>query len=184
MFKKFLLSAFFGATLVLTGCSTSNDGAADSALVEDPTSDSSISGMEDGAVIVGDNYQSGNDGLNLTAEQRAKLEALKQDSVIHFGFDSDAIPNTYVSMLQAHAQFLRDTPKVTVIIEGHTDERGTPEYNVALGERRARSVATYLMNLGVSASQLSIVSYGKEKPLVNGHDESAYSRNRRAVIAY
>lgn len=185
MLKKILFSFFFGMTLMLTGCATSNEGVGDSALVEDPTStDNEILGMEEGAVIVGDNYQSSNESVSMTAEQKAKLEALKQDAVIHFAFDSDAIPNNYISVLQAHAQFLRDTPIVTVIIEGHTDERGTPEYNIALGERRARSVASYLMNLGVSANQLSIVSYGKEKPMVNGHDENAYSRNRRAVISY
>src|SRR5574344_1028551 len=170
MFKKFLQCMFLGALIAsLTACSTTDEGGAN---------------VEDCAIIVGDNYSSGNSGLNLSPEQRAKLEALKQDSTIYFAFNSEAIANNYVALLQAHAEFLRDNPSVTAIVEGHTDERGTPEYNVALGERRTRSVAQYLINLGVSADQLSIVSYGEEKPLDPGHSESAWSKNRRAVIVY
>ena len=66
----------------------------------------------------------------------------------------------------------------------HTDERGTPEYNIALGERRARSVARYMQNLGVDINQMSVVSYGEEKPVDPGHNESAWSQNRRAVLNY
>lgn len=86
--------------------------------------------------------------------------------------------------MQAHAQYLRDNPDSRIIIEGHTDERGTPEYNIALGERRARSVARYMQNLGVDVNQLSIVSYGEEKPVDPGHAESSWQKNRRAVINY
>jgi peptidoglycan-associated lipoprotein len=69
-------------------------------------------------------------------------------------------------------------------VEGHADERGTPEYNIALGERRAKAVVTYLENLGVSSSQLSVVSYGEEKPVANEHTEAAFAKNRRAVLVY
>ena len=86
--------------------------------------------------------------------------------------------------MQAHAKYLKSNPEARVIIEGHTDERGTPEYNIALGERRARSVARYMQNLGVDVNQLSIVSYGEEKPAVDGHNEAAWSQNRRAVLNY
>ena len=79
---------------------------------------------------------------------------------------------------------MRENPDAHIIIEGHTDERGTPEYNIALGERRARAVARYMQNLGVDVNQLSIVSYGEEKPLVVGHNENAWAKNRRAVINY
>ena len=71
-----------------------------------------------------------------------------------------------------------------MIIEGHADERGTPEYNIALGERRAAAVKSYLQANGASGEQLSIISYGKEKPAVLGHNEAAYAKNRRAVITY
>lgn len=183
MFKKFLQCLLLGALISsLTACSTTDESGA---IVEDPTgSGEQVSNVEDGAIIVGDNYVSQNGNLNLTPEQRAKLEALKQDSTVFFGFNSEAIDNRYISLLQAHAEFLRDNPSIKAIVEGHTDERGTPEYNVALGERRTRSVAQYLMNLGVSADQLSIVSYGEEKPLDPGHSEAAWSKNRRAVIVY
>ncbi|MGQ7179132.1 peptidoglycan-associated lipoprotein Pal, partial [Escherichia coli] len=84
----------------------------------------------------------------------------------------------------AHANFLRSNPSYKVTVEGHADERGTPEYNISLGERRANAVKMYLQGKGVSADQISIVSYGKEKPAVLGHDEAAYSKNRRAVLVY
>ena len=87
-------------------------------------------------------------------------------------------------MLDAHAAFLRNNPSYKVTVEGHADERGTPEYNIALGERRANAVKMYLQGKGVSADQISIVSYGKEKPAVLGHDEAAYAKNRRAVLVY
>ncbi|MDY5779035.1 MAG: peptidoglycan-associated lipoprotein Pal [Succinivibrionaceae bacterium] len=188
MFNKllevFVLSVFL---VTLTSCATSSEDPNGNAIVEDPTSSSEdISNLEDGAVIVGDDYVSENAQTQgqLSAEQRAKLEALKQDATIYFGFDSENIGSQYVAILQAHAKFLSDNPSIKVIIEGHTDERGTPEYNVALGERRTRAVAQYLMNLGVSIDQLSIVSYGEEKPLDPNHNESAWAKNRRAVITY
>ncbi len=184
----------------MTACSTTDDSASNStddngdnsAIVEDPTaSGDTMTNVEDGAIIVddgaiivGDDYVSQNATVPVAGEQRAKLEALKQDATIYFAYNSEAIANNYLALLQAHAQFLRDNANVSVIIEGHTDERGTPEYNVALGERRTRSVAQYLMNLGVSANQISIVSYGEEKPTDPGHNESAWSKNRRAVIIY
>ncbi len=89
-----------------------------------------------------------------------------------------------MGVLQANAKYLRSNPDARVVVEGHTDERGTPEYNIALGERRARSVARYLQNLGVDVNQISVVSYGEEKPVDPGHDESAWSKNRRAVLNY
>ena len=76
------------------------------------------------------------------------------------------------------------TQALNVVIEGHADERGTPEYNIALGERRAKAVETYLMNMGVNGSQLSVVSYGEEKPMVKDRTEAAFAKNRRAVLVY
>ncbi len=75
-------------------------------------------------------------------------------------------------------------PGKKVVIEGHYDQRGTPEYNIALGERRAQSVQTYLLNAGVSSSQVTVVSYGEEKPAVMGSSEYAFAQNRRGVIVY
>ncbi len=87
-------------------------------------------------------------------------------------------------MLDAHAAFLRNNPSYKVTVEGHADERGTPEYNIALGERRANAAKMYLQGKGVNGEQISIVSYGKEKPAVLGHTEADYAKNRRAVIVY
>ena len=121
-----------------------------------------------------------------TAEElaRQQLEQLKQQNIVYFGFDKYDISSDYANLLDAHAAFLRSNPSVRITVEGHADERGTPEYNIALGERRANAVKMYLQGKGVSADQLSIVSYGKEKPAVLGHDEAAYAKNRRAVLVY
>lgn len=119
------------------------------------------------------------------AEQmRQKMEALRRENTVYFDFDKSTIRPEFAEVLQAHGEFLRANPSVRVTIEGHTDERGTPEYNIALGERRALSVVQYLQNLGVSAGQLSTVSYGEEKPAVRGTNEAAYAQNRRAVLVY
>ena len=105
-------------------------------------------------------------------------------NTVYFGFDKYNIEGEYVQILDAHAAYLTATPSAKVLVEGNTDERGTPEYNIALGQRRAEAVKGYLAGKGVEAGKLSTVSYGEEKPAVQGHDEAAYSKNRRAVLAY
>ncbi|WP_105200491.1 MULTISPECIES: peptidoglycan-associated lipoprotein Pal [unclassified Pseudoalteromonas] len=121
-----------------------------------------------------------------TAEEklRKKFEELRQQQVIHFDFDRATIQSKYAELLQAHAQFLIQNPSVKVLIEGHADERGTPEYNIALGESRGQSVEKYLLSLGVSANQMSVVSYGEEKPMIKARNEEAFAQNRRAVLVY
>ena len=119
------------------------------------------------------------------AEQmRQKLEALRQENTIYFDFDKATVRPEFIETLQAHGAFLTANPSVRVTIEGHSDERGTPEYNIALGERRAQAVVQYLQNVGVSAGQISTVSYGEEKPVVRETNEAAYAKNRRAVLVY
>jgi peptidoglycan-associated lipoprotein len=126
----------------------------------------------------------------MTPEQKAeeqlrqKYEALRQEQIIYFGFDTATIQGQYGELLRAHAEFLVKNPSVKVLIEGHADERGTPEYNIALGEHRGQAVEKYLQSLGVSASQMSVVSYGEEKPMVKSRTESAFAKNRRAVLVY
>jgi len=126
----------------------------------------------------------------MTPEQQAeeqlrqKYEALRQEQIIYFGFDTATIQGQYGELLRAHAEFLVKNPSVKVLIEGHADERGTPEYNIALGEHRGQAVEKYLQSLGVSASQMSVVSYGEEKPMVKSRTESAFAKNRRAVLVY
>ncbi|MGP1871223.1 MAG: peptidoglycan-associated lipoprotein Pal [Arsenophonus sp.] len=109
---------------------------------------------------------------------------LQSNNIVYFDFDKSDIDIEYEDILNKQAIFLRENPSVNIIIEGHTDERGSPEYNIALGERRANIIKIYLQSKGVNSNQVSIVSYGKEKPAIYGHDESIFSKNRRAVIIY
>ena len=120
---------------------------------------------------------------SLSKEALEQLQKLQQINTVYFDYDKYNVKSEYETLLNAHAVFIRST-NLNVVIEGHADERGTPEYNIALGERRASAVKSYLQGNGVSGEQLSIVSYGKEKPAVLGHNEAAYAKNRRAVITY
>lgn len=103
--------------------------------------------------------------------------------IVFFEYDSDEITATAEQKLEAKAAVLRANPGVRLRIEGHCDQRGSTEYNLALGQRRAEAVRAYLVNLGIDGSRLSTLSYGKERPLVEGDDEEAYARNRRAEFA-
>ena len=99
---------------------------------------------------------------------------------IHFEFDRSNLLPEAQEILRSKAQWLRDNPDVLVIIEGHCDERGTNEYNLALGDRRANSAKAYLVDLGIAGSRLTCISYGEERPLDYGHNEEAWAKNRRA----
>jgi peptidoglycan-associated lipoprotein len=123
-------------------------------------------------------------GLSDAEQLRQQLEALRQQNTIYFDFDKSEIRSEFASVLDAHAAFLRARTTISVTIEGHTDARGTPEYNIALGERRGQSVQKYLENLGVAAGQMSVVSYGEEKPVDAGNTEESFAKNRRAVLVY
>jgi peptidoglycan-associated lipoprotein len=98
---------------------------------------------------------------------------------IYFEYDSAALVPEAREVLKRKAEFLRGNPNVSVIIEGHTDDRGTVEYNLALGERRAASAMSFLVDLGIPESRLTTISYGKEKPANPGHNETAWAANRR-----
>ena len=99
---------------------------------------------------------------------------------IYFEFDKSTLTPMAQDTLMRHAAWLRENPNATVTIEGHADERGTNEYNLALGESRALAAKNYLVSLGVSASRLSVISYGEEKPAAMGSNEEAWAKNRRA----
>lgn len=101
-------------------------------------------------------------------------------SDVFFSFDSFLLSEEARRILERNAEWLRSHPEAQVVIEGHCDERGTVEYNLALGERRAQSAKDYLVNLGISADRLFTISYGKERPFVLGHTEEAWAQNRRA----
>jgi peptidoglycan-associated lipoprotein len=99
---------------------------------------------------------------------------------IRFEFDSAVLLDGARATLERHAEWLRGYPTVTILVEGHCDERGTVEYNLALGERRATAAMEYLVSLGIPPNRLKTISYGKEFPLDSGHNEEAWARNRRA----
>ncbi len=112
----------------------------------------------------------------------AGSESITDDWTVHFGFNEYTIESSDRDRLQKAAESLKKgAAKVTV--EGHCDERGSTEYNLALGERRAQSVKSYLQKLGVNGKRLATVSYGKERPLDPGHNEDAWAKNRRGAIA-
>jgi peptidoglycan-associated lipoprotein len=102
----------------------------------------------------------------------------------YFDLDSYSVSADDRSTLAAHAKYLLSDPKRHLLIQGNTDERGTTEYNLALGQKRSEAVMRTLTTLGVPESQLEAVSFGKEKPLVEGHDETAWSKNRRVDLVY
>ncbi|MFZ5697844.1 MAG: peptidoglycan-associated lipoprotein Pal [Pseudomonadota bacterium] len=104
--------------------------------------------------------------------------------VVYFAFDRAEIPQAAYATLKAHAKHLAGNPAARLTLEGHADERGTPEYNVALSERRAASVVNFLTLNGAKAAQIEVVSFGEEKPAELGHDELSWAKNRRAVLSY
>lgn len=104
--------------------------------------------------------------------------------VIYFDFDSTEIKPEFREIIEAHGRYLAEHPEVSVTLEGHADERGTREYNMALGERRAKAVRRFLAAQGASFAQMSVVSYGEERPVAFGHDEESWRLNRRVEIVY
>ncbi|EKO3858142.1 peptidoglycan-associated lipoprotein Pal [Vibrio harveyi] len=157
--------------MAMTACSSSDDAASN-------TGAETNTGAAETTVVtpIDQNGQ--------LTEQELKEQALRETQTIYFAFDNSTIAGDYEEMLAAHASYLSKNPDLKVTIEGHADERGTPEYNIALGERRAEAVSNYLQALGVQADQISIVSYGEEKPLLLGQSEEVYAKNRRAVLVY
>ena len=104
--------------------------------------------------------------------------------IIYFVYDSSEVQPEYLPVIVSHANFLAANKGKTVVLEGHADERGSPEYNIALGEQRAQTVAKLMKLQGVSDAQIQIVSFGEEKAAVTGHDENAWQQNRRVEITY
>lgn len=140
-----------------------------------------------GATTSGIGSEAGGAGTNagaaLTAQQQA-LADLKAKSVVYFDYDSSEIRAEYLDVVAAHAAYLVKYPAARVRLEGHTDERGSREYNIGLGERRGQAVRKALMLQGVADAQVATVSYGEERPAVEGSDEAAYAQNRRVELAH
>ncbi len=103
---------------------------------------------------------------------------------VYFDFDSDLVKDQYRDLIRAHARYLVEHPQARMRIEGNTDERGSREYNLALGERRAEAVKKVMTVLGVPGNHIETVSYGEEKPVASGHDEASWAKNRRDDMKY
>ncbi len=162
------LAVLSSAVALTTGCATKRTT---SEVVVAPLGIPGGQGAYTGAVIV--NNQAGviNAANNIQA-------------VVYFAFDSSEITAQSASVLNQHVSLLNSNPSAEVLIAGHTDERGSREYNVALGERRAQAARNYLAAQGVAANNIRIISYGEERPAVAGNTEEAYTQNRRAELSY
>lgn len=139
---------------------------------------------EVGGAQTGGSLDSEVSGGALSAEQAALQEAQRVGTVVYFDYDRAEIKPEFIPIIAAHAKYLNGDANRRVRLEGHSDERGSREYNIGLGERRAQAVRRALMLQGVTDAQITTVSYGEERPAVRGSDESAYSKNRRVELVY
>lgn len=176
---------------ILTACSSMQgkdkdaEAAAGDVIVEDRGADTAgvdgtgAEGSDFGAetqVIVGEDQYSG-DELNDPASPLS-------NRTVYFDYDSSSVRTEDMPVLEAHGAYLAKNPNLTVRLEGNTDDRGSREYNLALGERRALSIRQILMLQGASMNQFEVTSYGEERPAVDGSDEAAWAQNRRVEIIY
>lgn len=178
--RALLLSAVIG--LLATGCASTKDSATEP--VEPESLDTSISQVESSSV---ESSAAGRGtsvvGRNQYAPDAPPGSPLGQ-RIIYFEFDSATVPSQYRPVVEAHAEYLRERPRLIVTLEGHADELGSREYNIALGERRGQAVRRLMQFQGVEAAQLEVVSYGEERPAMMGQDESSLTKNRRVEILY
>lgn len=167
--KQIATLSILAAGIALTGCAAKRN-----------TSEVVVSPM---AVNGGAGYYAGNGAL--VSNSAAVIgQASNIQGVVYFDFDSSAIGSNSSAVLNKHATLLQSNPNARVVITGHTDERGSSEYNIALGERRAKAVQDYLGSQGVSASRTEAISNGEDNPADPGHNEAAWAKNRRAELSY
>jgi peptidoglycan-associated lipoprotein len=175
-------------TVLITGCFLT---ACDDTKPISTANQNAVAGIKDASATSGLPTYTGVGGSNLANNTQGMNSGTDFDDpnapqvkVIYFTLDSSEIQPDYVPIVKAHAQYLVANPSLKIVLEGNTDERGSREYNIALGEQRARSVANLLTAQGVASNQLQVVSYGEEKPAVMGGDESSWEQNRRVEIVY
>ena len=168
-FSKIATLAVLSSALVLaSGCANKR---ATSEVVVAPLGIPGGQAGYNGAVIVGNS--------NAVITGAENLQA-----VVYFAFDSSEITSQAAGVLNQHASLLSSNPNAGVVIAGHTDERGSREYNIALGERRAQAARDYLAAQGVAVNNIRVISYGEERPAAAGTNEDAYAQNRRAELSY
>ena len=177
MTQKILTFALIAGAVALAGCKSNRDVLPPEAWQPAPAQPQGPAPIDQaGTVPPPENVGS----TALPGSQAALIEAAGSDTVL-FAFDSYGLDERARQILGGQAEWLLRNANVRVTIEGHTDERGTREYNLALGERRANAAKNFLAAQGVGADRLSIISYGKERPAVDGANEEAWAQNRRAV---
>ncbi len=170
--------------VALAGCETTGEKSGTGAAVEDRGSTLG-SDTDSGSPAQTYGVDSGSTaGMNALEDPAHPLYNLLSERVIYFDYNQSDIQRQYRAAIEAHASYLSEHPDVVMTLEGHADERGSREYNLALGERRAIAVKRQMTLLGASASQIRTVSYGEERPIAQGHDESAWGLNRRVEIIY
>lgn len=171
---------------LVAGCSSTGETVEE----EGYGSDVAAIDQDGGSTVYGGAEGDGVSSTALTDEERqaareqAEQQALRDITVFYFDFDTSEIKQDARDVLVAHARHLADNPRTQVRLEGHADERGTKEYNLALGERRANAIQRFLIVNGASRGQIETVSYGEEKPLVRGATESAHAQNRRVELVF
>ena len=172
-----VIKLFTSALLVffLAACSTTPKDTADSSGSGSSSSSSDVSSSEEGTIT-----ETSPESASITPGSQEDLIVNVGDRVF-FNYDSSDLDSDAQELLQDQVAWLKQYSDVSVIAEGHCDERGTTEYNLALGEKRAQSVKNYLISLGISSDRISTISYGKERPAVVGSNDGAWAQNRRSV---
>jgi peptidoglycan-associated lipoprotein len=183
------LSLLVFISVFTVGCS-STDGEGFS-LFGDSEDDATTSGYKDDPSLDGTEIQGTESGGGSFSQSGKPLGPEFSDpdnplshQTIYFQYDSSQVQDEFVSVVQAHAQYLTANPGQKIILEGHADERGSREYNIALAEQRAKSVLRMMEIQGVTSSQIEVVSYGEEKPAALELDEAAWQLNRRVEVVY
>ena len=191
MSKSLVLKmAAVGFAVVLAGCSSNDtiDQSNESIMEEEVSTgsaDLSSPGLDDAIDTVDREAEAAAlQAQQLQKEMEAKIQALLENNKIYFEFDRSALKSEAVELLSEHAQYLQDNPSLSVLVEGHADERGTREYNLALGLSRANTVADFLKLKGVNANRIKVTSYGEERPHCTGTGESCFQQNRRVELFY
>ena len=173
------LSIALTVAALMAGCSSGVK--LDQPPVEDKTATSTAGAN---GANSGNTGQNGVAGVDLGQSGREGAGPVGVSRIVYFDFDSYSVKPEYQSVLDAHARYIKAVPGRKVMLEGHTDERGGREYNLALGQKRAEAVRRAMGLLGVPDSQMEAVSFGKEKPAAQGHGEEAHAQNRRAELSY
>ena len=179
MHKSVLIWAVVLGAMLLSGCGSKPRPTPSSAAGTAVPADQSQTAGAETSGAYGAGVANGS-GEGVAGPQAGQLK----NRIIYFDFDSSEIKPEYNAVIAAHARYLASNASIRVRLEGNTDERGSREYNIGLGERRAQAVRRALMLQGVAESQITTVSYGEERPAVTGHTEEAWSRNRRTEIVY